>query len=141
MQPNVTSLIGLRQIEQFLHHGLVGRLGLPPGVQLERKMAARREVSRIVEILDSDPLGIRIGIVSDSMPNETFQIFEEAEQACVAVSPFRLGELPNIRTGIATITSAPDAIDMYRQMIERLWADAAKGKEGAQLLRNMLASF
>jgi hypothetical protein len=104
-------------------------------------MAARREVSRIVEILDSDPLGIRIGIVSDSMPNETFQIFEEAEQACVAVSPFRLGELPNIRTGIATITSAPDAIDMYRQMIERLWADAAKGKEGAQLLRNMLASF
>lgn len=45
----VTSLIGLRQIEQFLHHGLVGRLGLPPGVQLERKMAARREVARIVE--------------------------------------------------------------------------------------------
>lgn len=35
---NVTSLIGLRQIEQFLHHGLVGRLGLPPGVQLERKL-------------------------------------------------------------------------------------------------------
>lgn len=140
-RPNVTSLIGLRQIEQFLHHGLVGRLGLPPGVQLERKMAARNEVARIVDFLRSDPLGIRIGIVSDNMPNETFQIFEEAEQAYVAVSPFRLGELPNIRTGVATITTSPDAVDMYRTMIDRLWADAAKGKEGAKLLQTLLDRF
>lgn len=140
-RPNVTSLIGLRQIEQFLHHGLVGRLGLPPGVQLERKMAARNEVARIVDFLRSDPLGIRIGIVSDNMPNETFQIFEEAEQAYVAVSPFRLGELPNIRTGVATITTSPDAVDMYRAMIDRLWADAAKGKEGAKLLQTLLDRF
>ena len=109
-RPNVTSLIGLRQIEQFLHHGLVGRLGLPPGVQLERKLAARREVARIIDMLSRDTEGIRIGIVSDNMPNETFQIFEDAEKAYVAVSPFRLGELPNIRTGIATITTAPDAV-------------------------------
>lgn len=141
IHPNVTSLIGLRQIEQFLHNGLVGRLGLPPGVQLERKLAARQEVSRIVEFLESDPLGIRIGIVSDNMPNETFQIFEEAEYSYVAVSPFRLGELPNIRTGIATITKAPDAVEMYRCMIERLWADAAKGKDGAELLKSLLARF
>ncbi len=53
--------------------------------------------------------------------------------ASVAVSPFRLGELPNIRTGIATITTAPDAVNIYRAMIDRLWTDAAKGKEGAEL--------
>ncbi|MBW0445699.1 XRE family transcriptional regulator [bacterium M00.F.Ca.ET.228.01.1.1] len=137
-RPNVTSLIGLRQIEQFLHHGLVGRLGLPPGVQLERKLAARREVARIIDMLSRDTEGIRIGIVSDNMPNETFQIFEDAEKAYVAVSPFRLGELPNIRTGIATITTAPDAVTMYRKMIDRLWADAAKGEEGAALLAGLL---
>ena len=141
MRPDVTSLIGLRQIEQFLHHGLVGRLGLPPGVQLERKLAARREVAHIVDFLKSNPLGIRIGIVSDNMPSETFQIFEEAEEASVAVSPFRLGELPNIRTGIATITTAPDAVNMYRAMIDRLWTGAAKGKEGAELLQNLLDHF
>jgi len=137
-RPNVTSLIGLRQIEQFLHHGLVGRLGLPPGVQLERKLAARREVARIVDMLSRDTEGIRIGIVSDNMPNETFQIFEDAEKAYVAVSPFRLGELPNIRTGIATITTAPDAVTMYRKMIDRLWTDAAKGEAGATLLAGLL---
>jgi transcriptional regulator with XRE-family HTH domain len=137
-RPNVTSLIGQRQIEQFLHHGLVGRLGLPPGVQLERKLAARREVARIVELLHSDPAGIQIGIVSDNMPNETFQIFEDADEAHVAVSPFRLGELPNIRTGIATITTASDAVAMYRKMISRLWADSAKGGDGAKLLQGLL---
>lgn len=135
---DVTSLIGLRQIEQFLHHGLVGRLGLPPGVQLERKLAARREVMRIVGMLEDETAGVRIGIVADALPNETFQIFEGEHEAQVAVSPFRLGELPNIRTGIATITTSADAVAMYRRMIDRLWADAAKGRAGAKLLRDLL---
>jgi hypothetical protein len=52
------------------------------------------------------------------MLNETFRIFEDAEHSYVAVSPFRLGELPNIRTGIATITKAPDAVEMYWCMID-----------------------
>lgn len=139
-RPNVTSLIGLRQIEQFLHHGLVGRLGLPPGVQLERKMAARREVERIIGFLEADTMGgVQIGIVSDNMPNETFQTFEAEGEAYVAVSPFRLGELPNLRTGIATITTSPDGVGMYRAMIDRLWADSAKGREGAALLGQLLA--
>jgi transcriptional regulator with XRE-family HTH domain len=139
LRPNVESLIGLSQLEQFLHHGLVGRLGLPPGEQLGRKLAARREVMNIVELLRGDPLGIRIGIVSDSMSNQTFQIFEDVEHVRVAVSPFRLGELPNIRSGIATITSAPDAVAMYRELIEHLWKGAAKGEEGARLLEALLA--
>ncbi|KVD43953.1 DNA-binding protein [Burkholderia ubonensis] len=135
---NVTSLIGLRQIEQFLHHGLVGRLGLPPGVQLERKLAARREVMRIVAMLEDDVKGVRIGIVSDNLPNETFQIFEDGDSAHIAVSPFRLGELPNIRTGIATITTSADAVAMYRKMIDRLWTDSTKGADGAKLLVDLL---
>ncbi|WP_246793520.1 helix-turn-helix domain-containing protein [Burkholderia perseverans] len=136
--PNVTSLIGLRQIEQFLHHGLVGRLGLPTGVQLERKLAARREVARIVGMLEDDAAGVRIGIVNDNLPSETFQIFESGESVHVAASPFRLGELPNVRTGIATITTSADAVAMYRRMIDRLWTGAAKGKAGAKLLKALL---
>ena len=56
MRPEVTSLIGLRQIEQFLHNGLVGRLGLPPGVQLERRLAARRESDPHLRISAERPL-------------------------------------------------------------------------------------
>lgn len=137
-RPGVLSLIGLRQVEQFLHHGLVGKLNLPPGQQLERKIAARDEVMHMIELIESEPVGIQIGIVSDNVPNENFQIFEEAGKTHVAVSPFRLGEMPNIRSGIATITTSPDAINMYRGLIQQLWAGAAKGKEGAALLRELL---
>jgi hypothetical protein len=101
-------------------------------------MAARDEVMHIIELIESDPVGIQIGIVSDNVPNENFQIFEEAGKAHVAVSPFRLGEMPNIRSGIATITTSPDAINMYRGLIQQLWAGASKGKDGAALLRELL---
>lgn len=137
-RPSILSLIGLRQIEQFLHHGLVGRLGLPSGIQLERKLAARKEVAHMIDVLNSDPIGVQVGIVADHLPSETFQIFEEPGVQHVAVSPFRLGELPNVRTGIATITTSPDAVAMYRGLIERLWAGAAKGRDGARALQALL---
>lgn len=136
--PGIISLIGLRQVEQFLHHGLVGRLDLPPGIQLDRKLAARAEIQRIVDLMQSDPMGIQIGIVSDNMPSETFQIFEDPTSRHVAVSPFRLGELPNIRTGIATISTSPGAVSLYHAMVERLWAQAAKGRDGAAQLQGAL---
>jgi transcriptional regulator with XRE-family HTH domain len=137
-RPSILSLIGLRQVEQFLHHGLVGRLGLPAGVQLERKIAARKEVAHMIEVLNSDPIGVQVGIVVDNLPSESFQIFEEPAGVHVAVSPFRLGELPNVRSGIATITTSPDAVAMYRRMIDRLWAGAAKGRDGAKVLKDLL---
>jgi transcriptional regulator with XRE-family HTH domain len=137
-RPGILSLIGLRQVEQFLHHGLVGRLGLPSGTQLERKLAARKEVAHMIDVLNSDPIGVQVGIVADHLPSETFQIFEEPGIQHVAVSPFRLGELPNVRTGIATITTSPDAVAMYRGLIERLWAGAAKGRDGARALQDLL---
>jgi transcriptional regulator with XRE-family HTH domain len=137
-RPTILSLIGLRQIEQFLHHGLVGRMNLPTGLQLERKLAARDEIAHIIEVIKNDPIGIQVGIVIDNMPNENFQIFEAPDQINVAVSPFRLGEMPNIRTGIATITASPDAVAIYRGLIERMWAGAAKGQDGARVLQDLL---
>ncbi|BAO90642.1 helix-turn-helix domain-containing protein [Caballeronia cordobensis] len=137
-RPSILSLIGVRQLEQFLHHGLVGRLGLPAGIQLERKLAARTEVAHMIEVLESDPIGVQVGIVLDHVPSENFQIFEEPAAVHVAVSPFRLGELPNVRAGIASITTSPDAVAMYRRLIERLWAGAAKGRDGAKVLRGLL---
>jgi hypothetical protein len=101
-------------------------------------MAARTEIQRIVGLMQSDPMGIQIGIVSDNMPSETFQIFEDPTSRHVAVSPFRLGELPNIRTGIATISTSPGAVSLYQAMVERLWDQAAKGRDGAIQLQSAL---
>jgi transcriptional regulator with XRE-family HTH domain len=134
----IVSLIGMREIERFIHLGLIGRLDLPQEVKAERIEAARKEVERIATIMENEPMGIQIGIVDDNMPSVTFQIFQGVERTYVAVSPFRLGELPNIRTGIATVTSSPDAVNLYQRMVEQLWQGAYKGPVGAKALRMML---
>lgn len=134
----IVSLIGLRELERFVHFGLIGRMDLPPSVKMERSLAARAEVTRIAQLLDDSPMGMQIGIVDETTPNSTFQIFERPNGAYVALSPFRFGEFPNISCGIASVTAAPEAVALYREMAAALWKRAYKGKEGAALLRKML---
>jgi len=137
-RPHIVSLIGLRELERFMHTGLVGRLDLPADVRAERIQAARREVLRIVDLMESEPLHVQIGLIDDPMPASTFQVFSGTRHAVLAVSPFRFGELPNVRNGIATVTGSPEAVRMYEEMIGRLWKTAYKGKSGAQRLRRLL---
>ena len=140
-RPSIVSLIGLRELERFVHTGLVGSLNLPADVRKERVLAARFEVQRIADLMESEPLHVQIGLVDDAMPTSTFQVFVSANRSVLALSPFRLGELPNVRNGIATVTAAPEALHLYEQMIQRLWRVSYKGKDGAEKLRALLSRF
>lgn len=137
-RPHIVSLIGLRELERFVHTGLVGRVDLPADVRKKRVQAARREVQRIADLMESEPIHVQIGLIDDAMPASTFQVFSGPKHNVLAVSPFRLGELPNVRNGIATVTASSEAVRMYEQMINRLWRGASKGAAGAQLLRKLL---
>ncbi|HYP85203.1 helix-turn-helix transcriptional regulator [Variovorax sp.] len=137
-RPHILSLIGLRELERFVLTGLVGRVDLPEPVRAQRVEAARHEVRRIADLMESEPLHVQIGLIDDAMPSSTFQLFAGPERNVVAVSPFRLGELPNVRNGIATVTASPEATAMHEAMIARLWKQAYKGKAGAQMLRQLV---
>ncbi|WPB56676.1 helix-turn-helix domain-containing protein [Xylophilus sp. GOD-11R] len=137
-RPHIVSLIGLRELERFIHTGLVGRLDLPEALRTERIAAARHEVGRIADVMENEPIDVQIGLVDDAMPASTFQLFSGPSHAVLAVSPFRFGELPNIRNGIATVSASPEAVRMYRDMIDRLWKQAYKGRAGADKLRRLL---
>ncbi|MEO8857198.1 MAG: helix-turn-helix transcriptional regulator [Burkholderiaceae bacterium] len=137
-KPHIVSLIGLRELERFLQTGLVGRVDLPISVRNERIQAARSEIVRIANLMESEPIHVQIGLIDDAMPAATFQLFLGPKHAVLAVSPFRLGELPNVRNGIATVTASPEAVRMYEEMVSRLWKGAYKGKAGAQHLRKLL---
>lgn len=138
-RPGIVSLIGLRDLERFLHTGLVGRLDLPEALHKERIQAARQEIERIADLMEAEPMHVQVGLVDDAMPSSTFQLFQGASRSVLALSPFRLGELPNVRNGIATVTASPEAVKLYEQMIERLWKASYKGMAGAERLRKLLA--
>ena len=134
----IVSLIGAAEIERFLRIGLVGRFDLPPEVHLQRRRAAAEEVEHIAALMEREPIGVQIGVVEEPMPNQTFQIFRQADATWLGVSPFRLGEQPNIRTGVAMVTAAPEAVELYQRMVDGLWRRAHKGREGAVFLRRLV---
>jgi hypothetical protein len=137
-QPQVLGLVGMHGLERFLQIGMVGRVRLSEPVRRNRLAAARREIARVADLMASEPLDVRIGLIDDAMPASTFEFLSGPGGKSVAVSPFRLGELPNVRNGIATVTSAPEAIRHYEDLIARLWKSAYKGAAGAAHLRKLL---
>lgn len=134
--PAIAGLIGLTEVKRLLRTGLIGTYALSDRVRRTRRDLARHEVERTAALMDDEPLGLQIGVVTDSVPNQTFEICRLRDRtALVAVSAFRLGELPNVRHGVASITGATDAVAMYEQLAADMWRRAAKGRAGAALLR------
>lgn len=134
----VVSIVSAQDIERFLRFGLVGRFDLPVAEACERRMAARHEIERLAAIMRRQPIGLQIGVIEDMQPNQTFQVFERLDQTSVTLSPYRLGDQPSI-TGIAMVTSAPEAVGLFKQIISDQWTRAHKGESGASILEAILA--
>ncbi len=134
-RPAIVNLVGVPEIERLLDIGLVGRIDLPEAVRAERRQRARREVEHLAGLMESEPLGVQIGLIEDTMPNVTFQLFYTGDDVRLAVSPFRLGELPNVRIGVATVTAAREAVSLHEALVDDLWARSLRGNAGARRLR------
>jgi transcriptional regulator with XRE-family HTH domain len=139
-RPAIVNLMSAMEIERFLHHGLIGRSGLPEATLEQRKILAREEIEHFVRLLENPPIGVQIGIVTDTLPHTGFQIFRQPDRKILVLSPFRLGGEPNIRVGVAMITSAPDALAFHEASIDEMWGRALKGQAAATLVRHLLTS-
>jgi transcriptional regulator with XRE-family HTH domain len=138
-RPTVVNLMSLREIERFLHHGLVGCEGLRQDVLAKRKALARAEIEHFLTLIESPPMGVQIGVVTDTLPHLGFQVFRQPDRKILVLSPFRLGGEPNVRVGVAMITSAPDALSFHEDAIEDMWGRALKGHAAAVQIRAALA--
>jgi transcriptional regulator with XRE-family HTH domain len=136
--PGIVSLVSAGELEQFLRLGFIGA-HRPPNVDMaERRQAALAEITNIVKMLREQPIGVQIGVVIDSMPGTSFQIFKRANKTQVAVSPFRLGAFANIRLGVATITAAPEAVQLYNGITDQLWRRSLKGEQAADFIESRI---
>jgi transcriptional regulator with XRE-family HTH domain len=137
-QPGIVNLISAAEMQRFLRNGLVGQLDLPEKMRRERRALARSEAEHFVALMEDEPIGVQIGIVPDTLPHASFQIFRQPDRQVLALSPFRLGEEPNIRVGVAMITSAPEALALHEKMAKDLWRRALKGAAAVSLMREMM---
>jgi transcriptional regulator with XRE-family HTH domain len=138
-QPAIVNLIAASEISRFLINGMVGRFDLPDKVRRERRALARAEVEHFARIMQEGPIGVQIGIVPETLPHTGFQIFRQPDRQLLSLSPFRLGEEPNVRVGVAMITSAPEALTLHHRAAEGMWQRALKGAAAADYLRSLIA--
>jgi transcriptional regulator with XRE-family HTH domain len=137
-RPGIVNLISAAEMDRFLRNGLVGRLDLPDKVLAERRKLARAEAEHFTALMADEPIGVQIGIVPDTLPHASFQIFRQPDRHVLALSPFRLGEQPNIRTGVAMITSAPEALALHEKMAKEVWQRALKGPAAVDFMRQLI---
>jgi transcriptional regulator with XRE-family HTH domain len=136
--PSIVSLIAASEVARFLRNGFVGTMDVDARVRRKRRKLAAEEIERIAGIMEDEPIGVQIGIVRDTLPHSSFQIFRQPDRPVLAVSPFRLGEQPNVRIGVAMITSAPEALALHERTAEELWRRALKGRDGATYARELI---
>lgn len=135
----VVSVVGVQDLERILRLGLIGRFDLPVREIAKRREAARSEVQRLMDIMERQPIGIQVGVVEGMVPTQNFQVFERPDLSYVTLSPYRLGEHPNLSYGIAIATSAPESIELFKQTLAAQWERSHKGQSGAAILRALLA--
>ncbi|MBZ0217819.1 MAG: hypothetical protein K8F25_14775, partial [Fimbriimonadaceae bacterium] len=140
-EPSILSLVSLVELEQFLRVGFIG-CHSPKGVDVpERKRIARLEIENIVKLLRQSPIGVQIGLVVDSMPGASFQLFKIGDRTTLALSPFRLGSFANIRLGVAMVTAASEAISLHTKMTNRLWETSLKGELAADYIEERILKY
>lgn len=139
-RPAIVNLVGVPEIERLLDIGLLGRLDVPEALRAERRALAAQEVEHLARLMESEPFGTQIGLIEDTLPNVTFQLFYAGSRVTLALSPFRLGELPNVRLGVATVTGAREAVALYEGMVKELWGRSLRGAAGARRLRALCAA-
>lgn len=137
---SVVNFVTLPEIERWLKLGVVGRFNLPAEEVTRRRQAARFEVEHLIHLVESEPMGVQIGMIEATLPNLTFQLFRTSTRTFVGLSPYRLGgELPNVSFGIAMMTADREPVRMYEQLADDLWKRAHKGRNAVTLLRAVVA--
>jgi transcriptional regulator with XRE-family HTH domain len=137
-QPSIVNLMSALEIDRFVRNGMVGNYALPEDIRRERQALARAEMAHFASVIDEEAMGIQIGIVPETLPHTGFQIFRQPNREFLSISPFRLGEHPNVRVGVAMITSAPEALALHRKAVTEMWKRALKGSAAVRFLRELL---
>jgi transcriptional regulator with XRE-family HTH domain len=137
-RPGIVNLLAASEVGRLLQNGLTGRFDLPERERRERRAHARAEVEHLVRLMEEQPIDVQIGLVPDTLPHTGFQIFRQPDREVLSISPFRLGEHPNVQVGVAMLTSAPEALALHHRTASAMWRRASKGTAAIKLMKDLL---
>ena len=139
-QFSVVNLVSGLEVERMLRSGFVGKAQLPYEEITKRIELARAEMLYLADLIDQAPMRVQIGVAQGALPQTGLQIFQLGDRKILTLSPFRLGENPNVRVGVAMITSGAEALALHENAVTEMWKYALKGREASRYLRSLVAT-
>lgn len=140
-KPVIASIVSTVDLGRFLRNGLETRQDLPAKVTRDRRAMALSEVRKIAQMLREQPIGVQVVLANEPIPATGFQIVRQRERSVLTISPFRLGQDPNVQIGVGQISAAPEAVQLHEQVAKRLWEGSKKGIEAAEHLDGLIERF
>jgi len=116
-RPNVTVLLGETALRRMLAGGIGAGLPLSERSRAEAKAAAVTEAEHLANMMEQAP----------------------RDRAHAIGNPFPPDAHPSWHIGIASVTSADDAVAIHQRVAEACWRQARKGMAAAQRLRILIA--
>ncbi len=127
-----------QSIQHFLADGVAGQVTLSERLRAHCREVARAEIENMATLMESEPMGLQVGLLSGPRPTGSFELLRARDRATLAINPFLPDSHPSSQTGVALITAADEAIAAHQRVAELSWREATKGPAAAAKVRAML---
>nr|MCV4209117.1 helix-turn-helix domain-containing protein [Roseomonas sp. SXEYE001] len=138
-RPSIIAMVSERALRAALTDGIAPALNLSERVRERCRIAARAEAENIATLMETVPMGIQLGLLTESEPSGDFVVMRGRDRAHVCSNPFPPDSPPVGAIGIGTVTAADEAVSIHQRVAENAWRDVRKGAEAAARIRLLLA--
>ena len=139
-KPSIIAVLTVSSIQRFLADGIAGGIAVSERLRIAAREAAAREMELIANLIESEPIGLQLGLMATGEPNGPFALLRSRERATLAVNPFAADASPMAQSGVAMITGAEDAVAAHQRISEAAWREAVKGAAAAERVRALVAA-
>jgi transcriptional regulator with XRE-family HTH domain len=139
-KPSIIGILTIGSIQKFLAEGIAASAHVSEQLRIAAREVAAREIELVANQMESEPIGLQLGLMSHGEPNGPFTLLRSRERATLAINPFPSDAPPNQQSGVSMITSAEDAVAAHQRVSEQAWREAIKGSAAAERVRALVAA-
>lgn len=139
-KPSIIGILTIGSIQKFLAEGIAPAANVSEQLRVAAREVAAREIELVASQMESEPIGLQLGLMARGEPNGPFTLLRSRERATLAINPFPCDAPPNQQSGVAMITSAEDAVAAHQRVSEQAWREAIKGSAAAERVRALVAA-
>jgi transcriptional regulator with XRE-family HTH domain len=139
-KPSIIGILTIGSVQKFLTDGVAGSAAASDRLRNAAREVAVREMEMIASLMESEPIGLQLGLMANGEPNGPFTLLRSRERATLAINPFNADALPATQSGVAMITGAEDAVAAHQRVSELAWREATKGTAAAERVRALIAA-